>query len=116
MTKKNRADSNANCLDSQNQFDTTNIKSDLLANYGVKFANLQQDLTVLLTERPRKVVKCVPCHSCDKPYASFKMSKIPNVCRKCLESARTKPVRERRRFVDSALNNFHRFLRSAVAL
>lgn len=77
---------------------------------------IQLSVLSLINKKPRKVIKLVSCDTCKKPYRAEMMSEYRKLCQNCLESARTKTPREKRRFVDSALNNFHKFLRGAVAL
>lgn len=116
MTNEKRVGAVTAAADPQNTLITGGYQKDFRFENIIDAAKFQSDLTDVLTKRPPKIIKCIRCYSCAKPYAPFKMSKVPNVCQKCLEAARTKPIRDRRRFVDAALNNFHKFLRNAVAI
>ncbi|HSK72090.1 MAG TPA: hypothetical protein VK892_10375 [Pyrinomonadaceae bacterium] len=100
------------------RFNATGIKNDFEAYYGKKFENLQDDLANVLTSaRPPKVFKLRKrCEMCRRAFVPARMSSIPKVCVSCLESAQAKPVRERRRFLDVALNNYQRLLRGALAV
>ena len=85
-------------------------------DYAQKQDNLQSVILSCINQRPRKVIKLFPCGTCGKHYAPARMSIHLNICKNCVRSARAKPDREKRLFVNSALANFHRFLKGAVAL
>jgi tRNA(Ile2) C34 agmatinyltransferase TiaS len=100
---------------SKNQLTATSNQEDFPFDNAIAEEIIQLKVLTLISQRSRAVKKLCLCTYCGKSSGSEKMSDYKKVCKKCLETVRTKSDKEKRRFIDSMLNNFHKFLREATA-
>ena len=102
----------------ENEFELTIFENDFHVYYAKKFENLQIELTnALTTNRTRQVIKLKKfCNVCGRHFAPRQMSQVEKICTGCLSDAQAKPIRERRRFFDTAANRYQKLLRGALCL
>jgi len=69
-------------------------------------------LSVVTT--PRRVFKCIPCRSCQKPFLPQKLVTNLMICRDCLRTAQTETPAKRSRIIAEVVKNYTMALQRQV--
>lgn len=87
-----------------------------VSDFAIVAAEIQSEVLNLINLKPRKIRRVKRCEMCKNPRPAEMLAEYGKVCRNCVTLTRTKTPREKRRFIATALNNYSKSLKLAVAL